>query len=236
MDLAKENWCENDKKEFIEYLKTFKRDEKIEWTKNILNTKMEVLAIKAPEINILVKEIKKGNYLSFLDLNINDFYECVAINGKLISGIKDFKVMRKYLDEYSKEAENWAVCDLLKFNIKNKEAEFFQLSQEYVNSELPFVRRIGMIILFNFIDNDEYLDNVYDMLNKFCDEKEYYVNMVNAWLLCELFIKRRDKTIVFLENNSLNSFTINKCISKCCDSFRISASDKEMLLKFRTKM
>ena len=32
----------------------------------------------------------------------------------------------------------------------------------------------------------------YAMLKEFYNEKEYYVNMVNAWLLCELFIKRRD--------------------------------------------
>ena len=46
-------------------------------------------------------------------------------------------------------------------------------------------------------------DFLYD---KFKDEKEYYVNMLNAWLVCELFIKRREKTIEFLTNNNLNKF------------------------------
>ena len=90
-----------------------------------------------------------------------------------------------------------------------------------------------MYILFKFIDNDYYIDKVYDTLNKFYNETEYYVNMMSAWLLCELFIKRRDKTIKFLENNTLNKFTINKSISKCRDSFRVSIEDKEFLLNFR---
>lgn len=236
MNLVKEFWTRDDKSEFLEFLKTFKRDEKITWTKNILNTNMEVLAIKSPEINMIVKEIKKGNYLSFLDLHINEYYECVAINGKLISNIKDFQLLKKYLDIYCQEAENWAVCDLLKFNIKNNENNFFELAKKYVDSKLPFVRRIGILILFEFINNENYLNDIYKLLNSFNDEKEYYVNMVNAWLVCELFIKQREKTIIFLENHQLNDFTLNKAISKCRDSFRVSAEDKEFLLKFKSKI
>ena len=233
MDLARTNWSFEDGCEFIKYLETFRRDDRIEWTKNILNTKMNVLAIKSPEIAMIVKQIKKGNFLSFLDLELNDYYENTAINGNLITAIKDFNIMKKYLDNYSKKIDNWSSCDLLKFNIKGNEEKFMMLSKEYIQSELPFVRRIGMLILFKFIDKDEYLNEIYSMLNQFEDEKEYYVNMVNAWLICELFIKRKDKTLEFLENNRLNTFTINKAISKCRDSFRVSDVDKELLLKFK---
>lgn len=194
---------------------------------------MDVLAIKSPEINMIVKEIKKGNYLSFLDLNINNYYECVEINGKLIAGIKDFDTMKKYLDNYSREAENWAVCDLLKFNVKKNEDKFLKLAKEYTKSDLPFARRIGILILFELISNDKYIDRIYEVLSEFYEEKEYYVNMVNAWLLCELFIKRRDKTIGFLKRDLLNAFTVNKFISKCRDSFRVSKEDKEFLLHFK---
>jgi hypothetical protein len=56
---------------------------------------------------------------------------------------------------------------------------------------------------------------------------------MNSWLFCECFIKRRDKTIEFLKNHKLNKFTINKGISKCRDSYRVSKEDKEMLMKYR---
>ena len=233
MELIKDNWNENDGVEFVQYLETFKCEDKIGWTKNLLNTKMEVLAVKSPELKRIAKEIKKGNYLSFLNLNLNNYYENTAINGILISNIKDFKVMKEYLDKYAKMVDNWASCDLLKFDVKKNEEKFFMLSKEYAKSELPFVRRIGMSILFKFIDNDDYIDEIYDMLNAFEDEEDYYVNMMNAWLFCELFIKRRENTIEFLNNNTLNTFTINKAISKCRDSFRVSTEDKEFLLNFR---
>lgn len=233
MDLARTNWSFEDGCEFIKYLETFRRDDRIEWTKNILNTKMNVLAIKSPEIAMIVKQIKKGNFLSFLDLELNDYYENTAINGNLITAIKDFNIMKKYLDIYSKKADNWSTCDLLKFNVKKNEEKFLALSKKYVKSSYPFVRRIGMYILFEFIDDDRYIDEIYKMLNEFEEETEYYVNMMNAWLVCELFIKRKDKTIEFLKCNKLNAFTINKAISKCRDSFRVTKEDKESLLIFR---
>jgi len=235
MDLIKEKWTEKDRESFVKYLESLAREDKIEWTKNIINTEMRVLAIKNPEIVSIVKQIKKGNFLSFLDLNIRDYYENILINGKLICEIKDFSTMKKYLDIYSKMADNWAVCDTLKFKVKGKEEEFFYLATDYSRSKLPFVRRIGMSILFSFIDNDEYIDKIYMLLNQFQDETEYYVNMINAWLVCELFIKRRDKTIDFLNNNLLNDFTMNKAISKCRDSFRVTEKDKEKLLSFKRK-
>ena len=67
----------------------------------------------------------------------------------------------------------------------------------------------------------------------FYDEKEYYVNMMNAWIFCECFIKQRDKTMEYLKRHKLNKFTINKGISKCRDSYRVSDIDKEMLIKYR---
>ena len=57
--------------------------------------------------------------------------------------------------------------------------------------------------------------------------------MIISWLVCELFIKQREKTIEFLKINKLNPFQINKAISKCRDSFRVSKEDKENLLEFR---
>lgn len=104
---------------------------------------------------------------------------------------------------------------------------------EYIKNEKPFVRRIGMSILFNFINNSDYIDKIFKLLDKFYYEEDYYVNMMNAWLLCECFIKQRDKTLRYIKNNNLNKFTINKAIQKCRESYRVSKEDKEMLLEYK---
>lgn len=233
MDLVKDKWNKNDGLEFIKYLESLENKEKIEWTRRILNTAMPLLAIKTPVLKNIAKGISKGNYVSFLDLELDGYYEVLTISGSLLTKIDDFKTMKEYLDKYLSKIDNWSSCDLLSFNLKGSEKEFYNLALEYVKNSNPFIRRTGLNILFRLIDNDEYIDNIFSVMNSFYDETHYYVNMMNSWLFCECFIKRRDKTIEFLKNHKLNKFTINKGISKCRDSYRVSKEDKEMLLKYR---
>lgn len=233
MNLVRDTWNKKDFEEFNIYLKSLAREEKIGWTKKILNTKYEVYAILSNDIKRIVKEIKKGNYEEFIRLNTYNTHENIMINGYLISYIKDIKKMKQYLDIYESKIDSWAHTDILKFNIKSKEEEYFNLVEEYINSNEPFKRRTALIILFSFINNDIYIDKIFKTISKLELEENYYVNMAAAWLLCELFIKRQKESIEFLNNNHLNKFIINKMISKCRDSYRIDKKSKEEILKYK---
>lgn len=235
MELIKNHWSAEDGKEFQKYLLTFsKGEDKSAWEKRIVNTQMPCIAVPSPQVQLIVKTIAKGNFMEFLDLNLWDNFTNTSINGSLICRIKDFEVMKKYLKEYAEKIDNWASCDLLKFQIKeSNKADYFALSQELITSSKPFIRRMGITILFKLVDDDNYIPEIFDIMNSFENEEEYYVNMVNAWLFAECFTKQREKTLEFLKTHKLNKFTINKGIQKCRDSFRISAEDKEMLLSFK---
>ena len=229
MNLIKDNWTKETIKEFNNYLISIQNKNKITWTKNIVNTNKQVLAIKTKELKEIAKQIYKGNYLSFLD-NMNfDIYESTIIYAHLIVRIKDFKLMKKYLDFYSNNVDNWSCCDTLKFNIKNNIVDYKKLVNEYIKSSKTFKRRIGIIILFEFIKQKEIIF-IFDIINKLKQEQEYYVNMAIAWLLCECFIKEQNKTIEYLNNNEINIFVKNKLFQKCRDSYRIDNND---LLKIK---
>lgn len=221
--------------EFQSYLKSLENKEKIERSKIITKTTLPVLGINNPTLKNIAKDIYKNDFLNFLDLMIWDYYENTIINGYLINKIKDFNTFKHYLDIYSKKIDNWASCDVLKFNVKNNEESFFNLSLEYSQSNLPFVRRIGMYILFDFIKIDNYINKIFHQLDTFTYEEHYYVNMMNAWLLCECFIKQRDLTLKYLNDHKLNTFTINKAIQKCRESYRVNKEDKELLLKYKKR-
>ena len=231
--LIKQVWKDTDILGFDNYLLSLKNEDKVVWTTKIINTKKPLLAIKTEVLKNIAKEIAKGNFLSFLDLNLNSYYENDVINGNLICKIKDFNKQVEYLDKYVLGIDNWASCDLLSFKIKGREEEYFALAKKYLKSEKSFVRRVGFKIFFEFLNNGYYVDKILEILNEFYLEEEYYVNMIISWLVCELFIKQKEKTIKFLKTNKLNPFQINKAISKCRDSFRVSKTDKEWLLNFR---
>lgn len=235
MNLNKDIWNTSDIDEFNSYLRTFENPTRREWSTNLLQTKLPVLCMKSADIKGIAKQIFKGNYISFLDLMIWNYYENTAINGFIINEIKDFNLKKKYLDIYSSKADNWATCDLLTFDIENRENDYFNVTLEYIKSDKPFVRRIGMYILFEYIDKEDYIDRIFDLLDKFKDEEEYYVNMMNAWLLCECFIKQKSKTLNYLEHHNLNKFTINKAVQKCRESNRVNSDDRNFLLKYKIK-
>ena len=234
MELIKETWKKTDGECFQNFLKGKSHIAKIEWTKRILATNMPVLALKTDEIKLVIKELEKGNIESFLNLNLFDYYENTVIYGHLLTKLP-FEKMKFYLEILSSVADNWATCDSIPFkNIKKiDKPKLFSLSREFIKSSLPFKRRIGIKILFEFSSEKDKVNEIFEILNTFESENHYYVNMINAWLVCELFIKQKDKTWQFLKSNKLNTFTVNKAISKCRDSFRVTMEEKEQLLNFK---
>ena len=88
--------------------------------------------------------------------------------------------------------------------------------------------------MFNYTKESD-LTAIFRIVDSLYNEKEYYVNMAVAWLMCEIVIKNREQAFKYLKKHNLNKFTINKTISKCRDSFRVSKEDKEELLKYRIK-
>ncbi len=235
MELIKQHWKKENGEQFQKYLMTFsKGKEKSVWEQRIVNTQLPCIAVPSQDVKKMVKEIAKGNFIEFLDLWLWENWTNTSVNGHLICKIKDFDLMVRYLDKYANFCDNWATCDVLKFPVKeNNKASFFALSQRYIKSTKPFVRRLGIVILFKFIEDNNYIEQIFETINSFKEEDEYYVNMANAWLIAECFIKQREKTSQFLKNHNLNKFTINKAISKCRDSFRVSEQDKENLLKYK---
>lgn len=232
-NLIKENWTEEDGREFSAWLAgQALSPEKCEFEKKIVNTALPCIAIPAPRTKEIAKEIAKGNAASFLELMLWNNHSETVINGELIAKCKDFGEMSAFLDEYSQKVDNWAACDILKFKINDKNAaDFGNLARRYYGDKLTFRRRISLIIMFKFIERD--IDLVFELAGGLAEEIEYYVNMANAWLICECFIKNRERTLAFLEERNLNAFTANKAVSKIRDSFRVSAEDKEWVKRYK---
>ena len=237
MQLIKEKWLESDIKELSQYLQSFSKGEyKSSWEKRIVNTQMPCIAVPSEKVRKIIKEISKGNFISFIDHWKWENHTQTVIIGNLICQIREFDVFKKYLIKFANKIDNWASCDSLKFKITNKNKDdYFSLALELIKDKKTFVKRVGLIILFKLVNNKEYLDKIFKVLNSFYLEEEYYVNMMLAWLFCECFIKYEKETKQFLQTHTMNKFVINKGISKCRDSFRVSKEDKDWLIQYRQK-
>ena len=232
-ELIKDYWNQNNISDFYNILEDFKNIDRVDFTKKVVNTKKECLAVKSVDLKIMADEIFKGNYLSFLDIMPNKNHESLIVCDYVISKIKDFKLQKKYILKMAKYIDNWAVVDSLKFSIKKQEDEYITFSKKLTNNNKKFYRRIGVRILFGFTKNYTYTDEIFKIIDSLYYEDKYYVNMAVSWLLCEMFIYNRDKTLKYVKHSNINKFTFNKFVDKCCDSFRIADSDKKLLKSMR---
>lgn len=234
--MVPENWNKDNYKKFVEYLISIKDEKYKEFHSSlVLNSKYEMIGIRLPIMRKIAKEISKTNIEEFLKYSQNKYYEEVMIQGLVISNIKDEEIFYKYFKEHINKIDNWALCDSFCNSVKivkKYEEKYFPLSIEMCLNEKEFISRTGLVIILSHFVEEKYLKEIFNTLNKIKSDK-FYINMAQAWLICELYIKHPKETLKFVKQNNLNKFTHNKAISKIHDSFRVSKEDKEYLNRLR---
>ena len=68
------------------------------------------------------------------------------------------------------------------------------------------------------------------------DDDEYYVQMAEAWLICDLAVFNVDEVMKFTEYTKLHYNIMGKAVQKICDSFRFTAQEKDFFKNKREKL
>ena len=236
VSFATDIWNEENYEKFINYLIDLQDiNYKNFHSSLVLNSKYEMIGIRVPIMRDIANKISKSNIEEFLQYVQDRYYEEVMIQGLVIAHIKEESQFYKYFKNYINKIDNWAICDSFCSSIKiirKYEEKYFKEAIKFALSKEEFISRVGLIMILNHFINKNNLNIIFDTLNKIKSDK-FYINMAEAWLLCEIFIKFPKEAMGFLEKNNLNKFTQNKAISKIHDSYRVSKEDKELLNNFR---
>lgn len=214
-------------------------DKKIkEFQERLIFTKYPMLGVTVPNLKALAKELVNKGSIEFLNEN-HEYYEEYMLHGLMIGYLKeDFESIVSRMDQYVKWIDNWSLCDSVVCNFKNIKKyykEYFQVLENYLLSDNEYTIRFAFCCFLSMYVNKKHYE-YYDKILFYCDtikHEGYYVKMMIAWLLATIFVYDREKTLNYLNNCSLDDFTFNKTISKCRDSLRVSASDKELLKQMR---
>ncbi len=221
-----------DYNKFIEYLFSLKDDEYQKFNQKIVKTD-NIIGIRLPILKNIAKMIAKGDYLNFIKNNKHQYTEEIMLHGLVITYLKvSFNESIKLFDEYIKYIDSWVTCDsvVMNYKIVSKNLDICLVKiKEYLKSDKPFIKRVGIVLLFYYL-NDDYINEVLILINSIKSD-DYYVKMANAWLISISLIKYYDKTIEFLKNCQLDDWTYNKALQKAIESYRIK--DKEFLRKMK---
>lgn len=227
----------NNYDEFLKYLYSY-QDTKYKNFHSKLIKDEKLIGIKTPILKNISKEIAKNNYKVFLKNNKHEIYEEKIIHGLVIGYLKvPFEDVLKELDMFMPYNTNWAINDIVCANLKifkKEQSKGFNYILKLINSKNNFSIRFGLVLLLDYYINDNYIDNIFEIIDDIKND-EYYVKMAIAWLLSICFIKYPDKTLTYLNKANIDNFTYNKCIDKICDSYRVEKKVKEELKKSKRK-
>jgi len=224
-------WNEKNYQDFVEYLKSLQDSKYKEFHSSlVLNSQYEMIGIRVPTMKNIAKEIAKTSHIEdFLECAQDQYYEEIMIQGLVISHIKDEKLFYTYFQKHIHKIDNWALCDTFCSSIKiveKHEEKYFKEAVQMALDKNEFISRVGLVIILNHFVNQKNLTMIFETLNQI-ESDLFYINMAEAWLVCELYIKYPKETTEFLKNHHLNKFTVNKAISKIHDSYRVSKEAKE---------
>ena len=110
----------------------------------------------------------------------------------------------------------------------------YERATRYVQSEKPFVRRWGYVLFFTGLQKAR--ENVWPILALMKDDDAYYVQMAEAWLLCDLAVFHSDIVLEYMRSSKLKYNILGKAIQKIQDSYRISEADKAAFRVLREQL
>ena len=196
-----------------------------------------VTGVRVPYLRKLAKEIVKGDVKDFLDNYNIETHEEFLLKGIVIFSSKlSLEEKLIYLEKYVPEIYDWSGCDIVISSFKCSDEELkkvYDFIMKYRYSKNEYETRFMIVMLFNFLKED-YLDKIKEILETENFDK-YYTQMAAAWLISVMFVKHREYTLAYLNNNSLDNFTYNKALQKIRESNRVTKEDKELVKQMKRK-
>ncbi len=195
------------------------------------------IGVRIPQIREIAAKVPMERIDDFLKVEPVAFEELVT-RGFLVCRLPYTEMLKRF-DSQVTQIDDWCSCDTfcsaVAKKIKRHKTEFFEekIDRLLLDDSPEFVVRTGLVLLKCAYVEPEWLQVIFDRVERLASREEYYVKMATAWLLCDCFIKFPTATIGYMVGCSLPAWTFNKTISKICDSHRVDEETKDLMRKMR---
>ena len=189
-----------------------------------------VIGIRIPALRKYAKQLyKDGRAPVILNEENHEFFEEDNLHAFLIEQIKDVDVCIAELDRFLPCIDNWATCDSLRPKaLAERKDILISKIYEWISSEHEYTVRFAIeCLMLYFLDGD--FDEKYLALVASVKREEYYVKMMVAWYFATALAKQWEQTLPYLKEGKLSEWVHKKTIQKACESYRITAEQKEYL-------
>ena len=201
------------------------------------------------DIEALPPDYKTKDIDALIRRYVKEQYDMSALRGEILTeqrlhriyfytSLKQLKSVydrAAFIDNNLLFSDWWHTDQLIRFVSALDYETARRYSEKYLQSADLFVRRWGYVLWISKLCRDG--AHVDELLSLMKNDDAYYVQMAEAWLIAELAIFFPEQVLRWMDGENTLSYSINgKAIQKICDSFRISAENKERFKALRSKL
>ncbi len=224
------------KDEIISYFLSIHDESLRKFNKKLVQTNAQIIGNKVSEIKKIAK-LEKDNADELINsIDDTEYLELDLLKGLLISYQKnDILDKLEKLEKFSKNVDNWAVCDTTVMSTKFKNKDYpvlFAWCKKMLKKEGIFEKRFAVIFLIKYFSKDDPNNIFSDILN--CEFGEYYFDMAVSWYFATCLIYYFDEVLLLLQTiRNKSEFVYQKSLQKAIESFRITVEQKIILKKYK---
>lgn len=195
-----------------------------------------IIGVRMPALRALARRFPfEGGPEAYLQLLPHHYHEEHLLHAFLIERLKGYELCLKHLGAFLPHVDNWATCDSLKPAALLKEPQRFREELlRWLDSEHLYTQRFAIVNLMG-----RYLDRHFqpELLHRVSgiQSDAYYIQMAQAWYLCEALAKQYQLALPLLEEGSLGRCVHNKAIQKAVESRQFTPEQKAHLRSLRRK-
>jgi 3-methyladenine DNA glycosylase AlkD len=159
----------------------------------------KVYGVKMPFLNEMAKGLKGEEFGLVYELWQAGSFEEKILAAKLINQLAKKNPLEaiKAVRSFSKEIEDWAVCDTLGMQSlkpisKTHTNEIISLAKDLNHSKEFWRRRLSLVLVEVFAKDEKMHPVINSLVKPLEDDKEYYVRKAVAWLKSSM-VKKRGK-------------------------------------------
>jgi len=161
----------------------------IEFFKKMVPGKQKIYGVKTPVLSTIVKKYKSGSFELAEELWTSGALEEKIIAIKILekTGKSDPARLIRLFKQFSKQIDNWAVCDglgmqFLRGIVKTHRQELFDLARKLNRSRDPWQRRLSLVMVEWYTRHAETHEEIKKLLEQLEDDDEYYVKKAVVWI------------------------------------------------------
>jgi len=167
-----------------------KADKKnVEFFKKMVPGKQKIYGVKTPALNLLAQQYKSYSFDLAKELWASGALEEKIIAIKIMEkmGKKDPAKLLLLFKQFSKEIDNWAVCDglgmqFLRGIVKTHPRDIFDVAGQYNKAKDAWQRRLSLVMVEWYTRLGEHHDEIKKLVRNLENDDEYYVKKAVIWI------------------------------------------------------